>query len=114
VRDKKIAARNYAVSLVYYSQKCGYTAMVKEFRDVSKAGAVSRAHHEMAAKHRARFANIEVLGVKSVPDYETKSAFVKQFHDPKLAFPLLQKRAKSVQRKDRVIFRAKNSKRGIR
>jgi len=114
VRDRKIAARNYSVSLVYYSQKCGYTSMVKEFRDVSKAGAVSQAYNDMAARHRARYAQVEVLGVKSIPDGECRRAWVKQFHSSKLAFPLLHKRPKSIAKKDRAIFRAKNSKRAIR
>ena len=114
VRDRKIAARNYSVSLVYYSQKCGYTSMVKEFRDVSKSGAVSQAHNDMASRHRARYAQIETLGVKSIPNSACRRAFVKQFHSSKIAFPLLQKRPKSVAKKDRAIFRAKNSKKAIR
>ena len=113
VRDKKIAARNYSVSLVYYSQKCGYTSMVKEFRDVSKAGAVSQAYNDMAARHRARYAQIEVMGVKSIPNSECRRQWIKQFHSSKLAFPQLGKRRRSVAKKDRVIFRAKNSKRSI-
>jgi len=114
VRDKKIAARNYSVSLVYYSQKCGYTSMVKEFRDVSRAGAVSQAYNDMAARHRARYPAIEILGVKSIADGNCRRAWVKQFHSSKLAFPLLNKRPKSITKKERVIFRAKNSRKAIR
>lgn len=113
VRDKKIAARNYAVSLVYYSQKCGYTSMIKEFRDVSKSGAVSQAYNDMAARHRARFAQIEVMGVKSIPDSECRRAWVKAFHSSKVKFPQLARSVKNVAKADRVIFRAKNSSRGF-
>jgi len=113
VKDRKIAARNYAVTLAYYSQKCGYTHMTKEFRDVSKAGAVSQSLNDMASRHRARFAQIEVLNVKSIPDAACKRMYVKQFHSPKLAFPLLSKPAKKTARKDRQIFKAKRSSRGI-
>jgi large subunit ribosomal protein L18Ae len=114
VKDKKIAARNYSVSVVYYSQKCGYTTMVKEVRDVSKSGAVCQAYNDMAARHRARYANIEILSVKSIADSECRRAYVKQFHNAKLAFPQLQKRAKTIAKKDRVIFQAKNSKKSIK
>jgi len=114
VRDRKIAARNYAVSLVYYSQKSGYTSMVKEFRDVSKTGAVSQAYNDMAARHRARYPQIEILTVKSVPNSAIRRASVKQFHSSKLSFPLLHKRPKTTAKKDRVIFRAKNSARGLK
>jgi len=114
VRDKKIAARNYSVSLVYYSQKCGYTAMVKEFRDVSKSGAVSQAYNDMAARHRARYAQVEVMGVKSIPNSECRRAWVKQFHSSKVKFPLLaDKRTKATAKKDRVIFKAANSRKSI-
>ena len=111
-RDKKIAARNYAVDICYYSQRCGYTQMSKEFRDVSKAGAVSQAYHDLASRHRARYPNIEVLGVKSIPNHECKRPYVIQFHKNKLSFPLLHRNAK-VSRRDRAIFVKKNTKRAV-
>ena len=112
VKGRKLAARNYSVDLVYYSQKCGYTHMTKEFRDVSKSGAVSQAYNDLASKHRARYPNIEVLGVKSIPNHETRRLFIQQFHSPKLSFPLVQQRSKAP-RKDRAIFVRKNSKRAV-
>ncbi|KAG8340749.1 putative Ribosomal proteins 50S L18Ae 60S L20 60S L18A [Trypanosoma vivax] len=112
VRDKKLAARNYSVDIAYYSQRCGYTHMVKEFRDVCKAGAVCQAYHDLASRHRARYHNIDVLGVKSIPNHEVRRANVAQFHDSKLSFPLLQRRVKGP-RKDRVIFVKKNTKRAV-
>jgi len=110
VKDKKIAARNYSVDLVYYSQKCGYTQMTKEFRDVSKSGAVSQAYNDLASRHRARYTNVEVLGVKSIQDGDCKRAFVKQFHENKMRFPLFGKQQKS-KREDRAIFVAKKTRR---
>merc|ERR1712107_797399 len=91
VRDRKIAARNYSVDLCYYSQKVGYTTMTKEFRDVSKSGAVSQALNDLASKHRARYNNIEVLGVKSIANAECRRPFVQQFHGSKLSFPHMKK-----------------------
>ena len=112
VRDRKIAARNYAVDIAYYSQRCGFTHMVKEFRDVSKAGAVSQAYHDLASRHRARYHNVEVLGVKSIPNHEVQTASVSQFSKPKLSFPLLHRKTKA-SRKDRAIFVKKNTKRAV-
>ena len=113
VRDKKLAARNYAVNVVYYSQRCGYTNMTKEFRDVSKAGAVAQTLNDLASRHRARFANVEVLSVKSIPDSECRRLYTTQFHDTKLSFPLLTRKSSKTARKDRAIFVKKNSKRVI-
>ena len=110
VKGKKIAARNYSVDLVYYSQKCGYTQMTKEFRDVSKNGAVSQAYNDLASRHRARYHNIEVLGVKSIMDRDIQRAFVKQFAEPKLAFPLFNRRVQP-KRQDRAIFVDKKTRR---
>ena len=112
VKDKKLAARNYAVDLVYYSQRCGYTHMVKEFRDVCKAGAVCAAYSDLASKHRARADTIEILGVKSVPNSAVRKQYNRQFHSTKLSFPALQRRKKSV-RKERAIFVKKNTNRAV-
>merc|ERR1712093_85697 len=95
VKDKKIAARNYSVNVAYYSQACGYTQMTKQFRDVSRAGAVCQAYNDLASKHRARYANIDVVGVK-------------RFDNNKLAFPLFHRRLQP-NRADRAIFKAKQS-----
>lgn len=112
VKDRKIAARNYMVDIAYYSQRCGYTRMVKEFRDVSKSGAVSQAYHDLASRHRARYHNIEVLEVKSIPNHEVKRNAVVQFAAHGLSFPLLQRRAKAA-RKDRAIFVKKGTRRAV-
>lgn len=108
VKDKKIAARNYSLDLVYYSQKCGYTYMSKEFRDVSKAGAVSKAYNDLASRHRARYHQIDVMGVKSIEDKECTRPFVQQFQGNKVAFPLIHRRVQP-KRENRAIFKAKNS-----
>ncbi|KAK9511541.1 hypothetical protein O3M35_000177 [Rhynocoris fuscipes] len=112
VKDAKLAARNYQVDIAYYSQRCGYTHMLKEFRDVSKSGAVSQAYHDLASRHRARYHNIELLGVKSVPNHQVRRLHVAQYHASDLSFPLLQRRVKTA-RKDRAILVKKNTKRAI-
>ena len=112
VKDRKIAARNYSVDIAYYSQACGYTQMTKEFRDVSRAGAVSQAYNDLASKHRARYQSIDVLGVKSIEGSTCRRPFVAQFNDPKLKFPLFHRRVQP-NRKDRAIFKAKQSSRTL-
>ena len=112
VRDKTIAARNYSVNMVYYSQKCGYTQLTKQFRDVSKAGAVSKAYNDLASRHRAKYVNVEVLSVKSVENKDVIRPFVAQFTKPRVAFPLLNRRVQP-SRKERSIFVSKASRRPI-
>ncbi|EPY32148.1 large subunit ribosomal protein L18Ae [Strigomonas culicis] len=112
LRDAKLKARNYLVDIAYYSQRCGYTRMLKEFRDVSKSGAVSQAYHDLASRHRARYPNIEVLAVKSIPNHEVRHLNISQYHDSKLSFPLLQRRLRP-DRKERAIIVKKGSKRAV-
>lgn len=112
VRDRKIAARNYSVDLVYYTQAHGFTHMTKEFRDVSKAGAVRQAFNEMGAQHRARYHNIDVMNVKSIANRECRRPTVRQFHNARLSFPLLHRNTKAA-RKDRSIFVKKHTKRSV-
>eukprot|EP00758_Cryptobia_borreli_P006863 Tbor_TRINITY_DN5214_c5_g1::TRINITY_DN5214_c5_g1_i3::g.16088::m.16088/K02882/RP-L18Ae, RPL18A; large subunit ribosomal protein L18Ae len=112
IKDKKISARNYSINIIYYNQRCGYTYMTKEFRDVSKAGAVSQVYNDLASRHRARYNNIEILKVKSIANHTCKRPFVKQFHNNKLSFPILHRRAK-VARKERAIFVKKGTRRAV-
>ncbi|CUI15507.1 60S ribosomal protein L18a, putative [Bodo saltans] len=112
VRDRKIAARTYAVEIAYYSQRCGFTSMTKEYRDVSKSGAVSQAYNDLASRHRARYHNIEVLGVKSIPNHEISTGSILQYTGSKVSFPILHRAPKSA-RKDRAIFVKKNTKRAV-
>ena len=112
VRDKKIAARNYSIDISYYSQKVGYTTMTKEYRDVSKVGAVSQCLNDLASRHRARFHNIEILAVKSIPKAECRRPYIHQLLGEKLSFPHMKKTNKAVYKK-RVIFRKKNTQREV-
>ena len=109
VKDRKIAARNYQVRLAYYCQKVGFTYMTKEYRDVSKSGAVSKAYNDLAGRHRARYPNVEILGVKSIANSECKTAAVKQFHDEKLSFPLVHP-IRKLDKKDGIIFATKQGR----
>ncbi|CAD2214627.1 large subunit ribosomal protein L18Ae [Angomonas deanei] len=110
IRDSKLAARNYAVDIAYYSQRCGYTHMLKLFRDVSKSGAVSQAYNDLASRHRARYHNVELLSVKSVSNKDAPK--LAQFHKENISFPLLQ-RINKASRKERVVIKKKNSKRAV-
>lgn len=42
----------------------------------------------MAARHRARFRDIQVMDVKEIAPKDTRRAATKQFHDQKIRFPL--------------------------
>ncbi|ORX33968.1 putative 60s ribosomal protein l20 [Kockovaella imperatae] len=70
--------------------------MVKEFRALSRAEAVEAMYQNMAAQHRARFRNVQILRVAEIAKKDdVRRPYIKQLLDPKLKFPLPHRRTKS-------------------
>ena len=70
--------------------------MVKEFRALSRAEAVEAMYQNMAAQHRARFRNVQILRVAEIATKDdVRRPYIKQLLDPKLKFPLPHRRTKS-------------------
>jgi len=82
--------KNYAVYLRARS-KTGITNLTKEYRDTTLVGAVQQMYHEMAARHRCRFYDIQILGTSRRTPAETKREAVKQFHDKDIKFPFVNR-----------------------
>lgn len=72
-----------------YESRSGIHNMYKEYRDVSRVGAVETMYQDLAARHRARFRNIHILKVVELAsDDDVKRQYVKQFLTKDLKFPL--------------------------
>lgn len=70
--------------------------MVKEFRALSRAEAVEAMYQNMAAQHRARFRNVQILRVAEIEKKdEVRRPYIKQLLEPGLKFPLPHRRTKS-------------------
>jgi large subunit ribosomal protein L18Ae len=70
--------------------------MVKEFRALSRAEAVESMYQDMAARHRSRFRNIQILRVAEIEKKEdVRRPYIKQLMEPGLKFPLPHRRTKS-------------------
>ena len=70
--------------------------MVKEFRALSRAEAVEAMYQNMAAQHRARFRNVQILRVAEIEKKEdVRRPYMKQLLEPGLKFPLPHRRTKS-------------------
>ena len=70
--------------------------MVKEFRALSRAEAVESMYQDMAARHRARFRNVQILRVAEIEKKEdVRRAYIKQLLEPGLKFPLPHRRTTS-------------------
>lgn len=70
--------------------------MVKEFRALSRAEAVEAMYQDMAARHRARFRNVQILRVAEIEKKDdVRRPYIKQLLEPGLKFPLPHRRTTS-------------------
>ncbi|EZG78153.1 60S ribosomal protein L20 [Gregarina niphandrodes] len=80
------AVKNYGIWLRYDSRTCTIN-MYKEFRDITKAGALSQMYSEMAGRHRAQGRSIQVLKIKELTEEEVKRPQILQLLPADLKFP---------------------------
>lgn len=71
-----------------YNSRTGTHNMYKEYRDVTRCGAVSQLYQDMAARHRCGFRAIQIIDAKVVPSNKVKRANAKQFINSQIKFPL--------------------------
>ncbi|CAI5759283.1 unnamed protein product [Candida verbasci] len=81
---------------IRYESRSGIHNMYKEYRDVTRVGAVETMYQDLAARHRARFRNIHILKVVELEKSDdVKRQYVKQFLAKDLKFPLPHRVQKS-------------------
>ena len=85
--SKTAKIRNFGI-MVRYESRSGEHNLYKEFRDITRTGAVNQLYMDMASRHRARYKSIHVIEVKQLTDAECIRPNIKQFHAPDLKFPL--------------------------
>lgn len=87
--------KNFGIWLRYDSRS-GTHNMYKEFRELSRADAVTSLYHDMAARHRTRFRSIQILKVVELEKTEdVKRPYIKQLTVKDLKFPLPHRIQKS-------------------
>lgn len=81
---------------IRYESRSGVHNMYKEYRDVSRVGAVETMYQDLAARHRARFRSIHILKVVELAKTEdVKRQYIRQFLTADLKFPLPHRVQKS-------------------
>lgn len=81
---------------IRYDSRSGIHNMYKEYRDVTRVGAVETMYADLAARHRARFRSIHILKVVELESAaDVKRQYVKQFLTKDLKFPLPHRIPKS-------------------
>eukprot|EP00800_Vazella_pourtalesii_P000737 TRINITY_DN10645_c0_g1_i1.p1 TRINITY_DN10645_c0_g1~~TRINITY_DN10645_c0_g1_i1.p1 ORF type:complete len:178 (-),score=21.95 TRINITY_DN10645_c0_g1_i1:60-593(-) len=82
--------KNFGVWLRYDSRS-GTHNMYREYRDLTKVGAITSCYRDMAARHRARVHDIHIIRIEQIPASKCRRDNVKRFHDSKIKFPLPQR-----------------------
>lgn len=81
---------------IRYESRSGIHNMYKEYRDVTRVGAVATMYQDLAARHRARFRSIHILKVELLAkNADIKRQYVRQFLTKDLKFPLPHRVQKS-------------------
>ncbi|OII74414.1 60s ribosomal protein L18A [Cryptosporidium andersoni] len=83
-------AKNFAI-LLQYRSRTNVVYMYKEYRDISKIGAVSQMYEELAGSHRARRSNIQIISVCQIEGKLAKRPKTTQFLNSKLKFPAIRR-----------------------
>ncbi|KAG4072713.1 hypothetical protein HA402_001825 [Bradysia odoriphaga] len=65
--------------------------MYREYRDLTVGDAVTSCYRDMGARHRARAHSIQIIKVEAIAASKCRRPHVKQFHDSKIRFPLVQR-----------------------
>ncbi|KAI9026878.1 60S ribosomal protein L18ae [Hyaloraphidium curvatum] len=79
--------KNYGI-WIRYNSRSGTHNMYKEYREMSRADAVSVCYQDMAARHRARFSSIQIIRVAEIKSSEVRRPYIKQVVEPGIKFPL--------------------------
>lgn len=82
--------KNFGIWLRYDSRS-GTHNMYREYRDLTVGDAVTQCYRDMGARHRARAHAIQIIKVEAIAAAKCRRTHVKQFHDSKIRFPLVQR-----------------------
>eukprot|EP00915_Cephaloidophora_sp_WS-2016_P008583 GHVH01011826.1.p1 GENE.GHVH01011826.1~~GHVH01011826.1.p1 ORF type:complete len:126 (-),score=20.85 GHVH01011826.1:35-412(-) len=80
-------AKNYSV-FARFDSRTGTHNMCKEFRDITRAGAVSHALNELNGCHRAQTRTIQIMAVNELENEQVTKNKVSQYHSDDLKFPV--------------------------
>jgi len=90
---KPLSVKNFGIWLRYDSRS-GTHNMYREYRDLTRALAVTQCYRDMGAKHRARPSTIQIMKIKQLLAKDCRRVHVTQFHDSKIKFPMVNKATK--------------------
>eukprot|EP00178_Gracilaria_changii_P009074 TRINITY_DN26889_c0_g1_i1.p1 TRINITY_DN26889_c0_g1~~TRINITY_DN26889_c0_g1_i1.p1 ORF type:complete len:183 (-),score=21.19 TRINITY_DN26889_c0_g1_i1:34-582(-) len=79
--------KNFGIFLRYDSRLLTHN-LYMEYRDTTRAGAVTQLYNDMAGRYRARARAIQIISVDEILPADVKKAKTKQFITGSISFPL--------------------------
>ncbi|KAJ1665344.1 60S ribosomal protein L20B [Coemansia sp. RSA 1646] len=104
--SKPLTVKNFGIWLRYDSRS-GTHNMYKEYRETTRAEAVTSCYQDMAARHRARFSSVQIIRVAEVKAADVRRPYIQQLIQPALKFPLPHRNTRAAKRSDRSLIIAK-------
>ena len=103
VEKRPNVVKNFGIFLRYNSRH-GIHNIYKEFRDISRCGAVKQLYADMASHHAATGSNIHIIDVREIPASEVHRKTLVHFVNPHVRFPLMHQRPRMDKRHKRVFL----------
>ena len=100
-----LKVKNFGISLRYRSRS-NEVNIYKEFRDLTRTGAVEKLLSDMGGRHRTTYRRLQIMEVKAVPAKECKREGTKQFLNSKVKFPLAHRLWRAPSKRYRTVFKA--------
>ena len=88
VYEKKPATLSTYGIWMRYDSRTGHHNMYREYRDTSINGAVSKMYQDVAARHRSRFSNVQIVRTAMVPEDQMRKSWNMEYMGKDVAFPL--------------------------
>jgi len=92
---KPTKVKNFGV-FIRYNSRSGTHNIYKEYRDLTRCGAIAQMYDEMASRHSAREKSIHIIDIKEIAAKLTRRANTKQFLDSGIKFPLTHRVPKTL------------------
>ena len=88
---EEMKIKNYGVRFVYGSKRGSRHNMYKEFRSVSRCGAVAMLFNDMAGRHRARNDEIRIVCIRELCDDDLRRSRTIEFSQADVMYPVFKK-----------------------
>ena len=105
IHEKRPAVvKNYQIFIRYVSAG-GIHNITKQYRDISRVGAVRQMYNDLASQYRTRQDKIQIISITTVADKDVKNPTLKQFVGQHVKFPLVHRKPVLASKRYNTVFR---------